>query len=397
MKKIGFILLAFVFATLRLYSQNNAEQELKAAHQVMERVLGNGAKYFEFVKIPQLDGLDSYEVHAKGGKVQVSGSSTIAMCHGAYDYLRKACHYQYTWSSKAISKPLNFPDYDIAKITSPYKMRQYYNVCTYGYSMAFWSWDQWQYELDWMALHGINMPVAMIGQEAIWQKVWKSYGITEKELDEYFTGPAFLPWHRMGNVNKHGGPAPKSYYTKSVSLQKQLLQRMRELGMMPIVPAFSGYVPDAIKRVMPDAGIIDMAPWCGFTKEYGTHIMIPSAKQFTEIGKKFIDEYTKEYGKCKYYLADAFNEMTVPIKKDKEKELQEFGSTIYNSIHQADADAVWVMQGWLFFNDKNFWTKPAVQAFLKDVPDDKMLIIDLANESFHGWKEQDGFYGKNWI
>ncbi len=397
MKKIGVIITVILIGTLRLYSQGNAEQEVTAANQVMQRVLKDGAKVFEFVKIPQADGLDSYEVHAKGGKVKVIGSSTIAMCHGAYDYLRKACHYQYTWTSSLLPKPTSFPDFDIAKTTSPYQMRQYYNVCTYGYTMAFWGWDEWQHELDWMALHGINMPVAMMGQEAIWQKVWKSYGITDKELDDYFTGPAFLPWHRMGNVNKHDGPAPKSYYNKSVVLQKQLLQRMRELGMMPIVPAFSGYVPNAIKRAIPGINILDMKPWCGFDKDYGTHMLLPSEKQFTEIGKKFIDEYTKEFGKCKYYLADAFNEMVVPIKKDKNKELEEFGSTIYNSIHQADPDAVWVMQGWLFYNDKGFWDKPAVQSFLKNIPDDKMIIIDLANESFHGWQEQNNFFGKNWI
>ena len=396
MKGIGFLTLIILLISIDLHSQVSDNYETLKAEQVLKRVLGESAKAFEFEKIQQSEGLDAYEVHARNGKVKVLATSTVAMCHGTYDYLRKACHFQYTWSSN-LPVPVVFPDFDIEKTTSPYRMRQYYNVCTYGYSTAFWGWDEWQRELDWMALHGINMPLAMTGQEAIWQKVWKSFGITDAELDEYFTGPAFLPWHRMGNVNKHGGPLPKSYLSKSMILQKQILNRMRELGMMPVVPAFSGYVPDALKRVMPDAGIIDMAPWCGFTKDYGTHILMPTAKEFTEIGKKFIEEYTKEYGKCKYYMADAFNEMKVPVKADKQKELAEFGSAIYQSINQADTDAVWVMQGWLFYNDKTFWDKSAVQAFLKKVPDNKMIIIDLANESFHGWKEQDGFYGKNWI
>ncbi|MCX6232566.1 MAG: alpha-N-acetylglucosaminidase C-terminal domain-containing protein [Bacteroidetes bacterium] len=395
MKK-SCILLFFCVFMVQLNGQEIALKQTEAAKHVMERVLGEAAKAFRFVNTEQNDGLDSYEVHAKNGKVTVFGSGTIAMCHGAYDYLRKACHFQYTWSSN-LAVPTVFPDFDIAKITSPYKMRQYYNVCTYGYSTAFWGWDEWQRELDWMALHGINMPIAMIGQEAIWQKVWKSYGISDAELDAYYTGPAFLPWHRMGNVNKHGGPVPKSYFAKSVILQKQLLQRMRELGMMPIVPAFSGYVPDVLKRVMPEVGILDMKPWCGFDKDYGTHMLLPDTKRFTEIGKKFIEEYTKEFGPCKYYLADAFNEMTVPVKNDRYKELSDFGRAIYQSIHQADSNAIWVMQGWLFFNDKGFWDKPSVQAFLKDVPDNKMIIIDLANESFHGWQEQNAFYGKNWI
>lgn len=37
--------------------------------------------------------------------------------------------------------------------------------------MAFWQWDRWEQEIDWMALHGINLPLAFVGQEAIFQKV----------------------------------------------------------------------------------------------------------------------------------------------------------------------------------------------------------------------------------
>ena len=34
-------------------------------------------------------------------------------------------------------------------------------VCSY--SMAFWNWTRWEQELDWMALHGINLPLAFTG------------------------------------------------------------------------------------------------------------------------------------------------------------------------------------------------------------------------------------------
>ena len=47
------------------------------------------------------------------------------------------------------------------------------NVCTHGYTFAFWKWQQWERHIDWMALNGINLPLAFVGQEAIWLKVYE--------------------------------------------------------------------------------------------------------------------------------------------------------------------------------------------------------------------------------
>jgi alpha-N-acetylglucosaminidase len=45
-----------------------------------------------------------------------------------------------------------------------------------------------------MALNGINLPLAFLGQESIWLKVWRNMGLNQSEIDQHFTGPAFLPW-----------------------------------------------------------------------------------------------------------------------------------------------------------------------------------------------------------
>jgi alpha-N-acetylglucosaminidase len=39
-------------------------------------------------------------------------------------------------------------------------------------SFVWWDWERWEKEIDWMALHGVNLPLAFVGQEAIWQKVF---------------------------------------------------------------------------------------------------------------------------------------------------------------------------------------------------------------------------------
>jgi hypothetical protein len=40
---------------------------------------------------------------------------------------------------------------------------------------VWWDWRRWEKEIDWMALQGINLPLAFTGQEAVWQKVFKVY------------------------------------------------------------------------------------------------------------------------------------------------------------------------------------------------------------------------------
>ncbi len=51
------------------------------------------------------------------------------------------------------------------------RFRYYQNVCTVSYTFAWWNWTQWEQEIDWMAMNGINFPLAFNGQEAIWQRV----------------------------------------------------------------------------------------------------------------------------------------------------------------------------------------------------------------------------------
>ncbi len=379
-------------------SSGGKSGEVRAAYGVIGRVLPSYRNDFRLELMKEADGRDAFEVEATKGVVTVRGTSAIALTRGVYFYLREATHSQFTWEGEHMNLPKRLPDFAPHRVSSPYEYRLYYNVCAFGYTTPFWDWKQWQREIDWMALHGINMPLAMVGQEAVWQKVWKDIGLTDKDLAAFFTGPAFLPWNRMGNVDRHAGPLPQEYIEKSEALQKKILNRMRELGMSPVVPGFSGYIPKAASKLYPKSDIISMKPWDGFSPDDGTYMLSPLSAAFPEIGRKFIHEYRKMYGYTHFYLADAFNEMTVPVTpQNRYKELSDFGRAIYNSITAGDPNGVWVMQGWLFGNDKNFWDVPSVRAFLKDVPNDRMIIIDLANESFHGWKNLDSFFGKEWI
>ena len=97
--------------------------------------------------------------------------------------------------------------------TVAYRYRYFLNVCTFGYTTPYWDWNRWEKELDLMALHGINMPLASVAHEAIAERVWLKMGLKKEDIRSFFTGAAYLPWHRMGDLNTWDGPLTDAWQT----------------------------------------------------------------------------------------------------------------------------------------------------------------------------------------
>lgn len=390
---VSFVIF-FLFVT-NAYCKN--EKDTQTVSGVLERLIGKRANEFDFLIIEnkKSDGVDWFEVETIGNRVKIKATSNTALCYAAYSFLKDIGGASISWEGNRINLPKKWPKYS-KKETTPFKYRNYINACTFGYTTPWWDWVRWEKEIDWMALHGVNLPTAMEGQEAVWQELWKEYGVTDKQLQEHFAGPAFLPWQRMGNINSLEGPLPQEWINKKKEIQKKLLQRMKALGMHPVVPAFSGYVPKAFAEKHPESKISELKSWSGGGFK-STYLLDPNDPLFKELGKRFIEIYTKVYGQADYYLADSFNEITPPVSEvNKYEELSDYGKTIFETINEASPGATWVMQGWLFGDNKEFWTKEATKAFLSKVPNDRMIVQDYANDRYKVWENQEAFYGKQW-
>ncbi|MCI2081824.1 MAG: alpha-N-acetylglucosaminidase [Bacteroidales bacterium] len=373
------------------------------AEGVVRRTFGSMPGNVVFAQIPAEDSLDVYLLEVKDGCLKVSGSTPVAMCRGFYDYIESNGYGMATWSGNRLALPDSLPDMAAKKVVSPFRDHLYYNVCTYGYTTPFWGWEQWQKEIDWMALHGIDMPLAPIGGESVFRRVWLSMGLSRDQIGEYFTGPAHFPWMRMGNMSKLDGNESEKWFKAQIKLEHKILGRMRGLGMKPLCQGFAGFVPEAMKEVYPNVDITE-THWAGFRN----YMLSPKDSLFAEIEKRYITEWEKEFGKCKYYLIDSFNEMDIPFgdkgTPERSALLAEYGKVIWSSLSAADSDAVWVMQGWMFGYQRDIWDPGSVRDLLSEVPDDKMMIIDLAVDfnqyvwrSSKNWDRLDGFYGKKWI
>ena len=129
--------------------------------------------------------------------------------------------------------------------------------------MPWWDWDRWERELDFMALNGVTLPLAVTGVEAVWLNTLVRMGYSRDEAKEFICGPAYIPWWLMGNLEGWGGPMPDSWIDSHVELGRKIIERMRELGMSPMVQGFVGLVPMNLAEKFPQAHIIPQGKWAG--------------------------------------------------------------------------------------------------------------------------------------
>ena len=380
----------------------------EAAKAVVERTFGHFPTNVHFELAEVQDSSLRYSTEVSDGVLTVTGSTPVAICRGFYDYILRGGYGIASWSGNRLQLPHHLPDEALREVVSPYRMHLYQNVCTYGYTYPFWGWEQWEKEIDWMALHGFDMPLSPIGGETILARVWKNMGLSDKEIKDYFTGPAHLPWMRMGNMAHYCGGMSDEWFDAQIALEHRIDSREKELGMTPIYQGFAGFVPAAFAEHFPEADITETI-WSKLSPEDHNHMLSPLDPLFKEVGVGFIREWEKEFGKGKYYLIDSFNEMKVPFgplgSKQRSENLRFYSEKLYDTVREANPDAVWVLQGWMFgYQREKEWDPSSVRDLLSGAPDGKLLVIDLAvdfNEfvwkNDKSWDYFDGFFGKDWI
>jgi alpha-N-acetylglucosaminidase len=369
-----------------------AQLDKKASENQLQRILPKHANQFVIEQIGTAS-KDTFQISSRNGKIVLAGNNGVSIASALYYYLNEYCHCQITWNGENLNLPAKLPVVPAQiKKSSPYEYRYYLNYCTYNYSMSWWDWQRWEKEIDWMALHGINMPLAITGEEYVWNEVYKEMGFTDKELSTFFCGPSYFSWFWMGNLDGWGGPLPASWMISHKDLQQKILKRERELGMKPVLSAFTGHVPAAFRLKYPNAKLKQTNWNNGFSD---TYILDSEDPLFAEIGKRYLEKQTQIFGTDHLYSADTFNENEPP--SDDPEFLSKLSARVYDGMRQADPKAVWVMQGWLFFSDRKFWHAPQIKALLDAVPNDRMIILDLITEYEPVWKRTEAYYGKPWI
>lgn len=330
---------------------------------------------------------DFFEITSKNGNPLIRGNNYVSIASGINWYLKYSVGVHLTWNSMHASLPATLPLVQgVERHTTDIKHRYYLNYCTLSYSMAFWDWKRWEQELDWMALHGINLCLDIVGTDVVWRNVLLKLGYTKDEANEFVAGPAFQAWWLMNNLEGWGGPNSDNWYQQRERLQKQIMKRMKELGINVCLPGYSGMVPhDAKERFGLD--VADPGKWNDYKRPA---FLQPTSKRFAEIASIYYKEQQRLYGKADFYSMDPFHEGGNAGGVD----LRKAGEAIMGAMKAVNPNAVWVVQA---------WGACPYPSMIKHLKNGDMLVLDLYSEnrpqwgnSESTWYRKEGFNGHDW-
>lgn len=363
-------LMVFVMVCTAVHAQ--------AIEGLLQRILPEDADRVEFSRSTFSTTKPTFMFTCDGNKVHVYGNSDIAITTGINWFLQHHAGIDISWNNPTAKLPEALPVVSGEEHTCSVDYRYYLNFCTHSYSMAFWDWERWQQEIDWMALHGVNMPLVITGFESIWKRVlMEDYGYSSlAQVNEFVTGSSYYGWFFMNNMTGWGGPQPESWYTQREALAKQIFARMKEFGMQPVIPGYVGMIPkDFLNYAAADkitawkaSDIVNGGTWCSFQRPY----FVNNTERLKEFGEHYYAKITEVFGSelsTHFYAIDPFHEGGVPSGVTS---AQASIKAMYDALLQYDADAIWVAQHW-----QNNPTTMLTQT----VPKGKLIILNLHGDS----------------
>lgn len=353
---------------------------------LLERIDKGASRKFiiEQVKSPT----DFFELDQKGDKVVIRGNNPVSIATGLNWYLKYYAGIQLSWNGMTAKLPATLPAVPRKeRHETNLNYRYDFNYCTHSYTMAFWDWERWEKEIDWMALHGINLPLAVVGTDVVWYNVLSKLGYSKEEINEFIAGPAFQGWWLMNNLEGWGGPNPDSWYKQREALQKRIVKRMNEYGIHPVLPGYSGMVPHNAKERL-GLNVSDPGLWCGYRRPA---FLQPTDPRFQELADLYYQEMTRLYGKADFYSMDPFHEGGNTAGVD----LDAAGQAIWKAMKKANPKAVWVAQAWQ--------ANPR-RKMIENLPAGDLIVLDLFSESRPQWGDpestwyrKEGFGQHDWL
>ena len=355
--------------------------------QLLERIDRGASKKFKVEIVKNTPRQDFFEIGQAGNRVAIKANTWVNAAVGINWYLKYYCGIHLSWNQMQAHLPATLPRVEkTERHETNLTLRYDFNYCTFSYSMAFWDWARWEREIDWMALHGVNLPLAIVGEECVWRNMLLKLGYSEEEIGRFIAGPAFLAWWEMNNLEGWGGPLPLSWYARQEKLQKQILKRMKEYGMHPVLPGYCGMMPhDAKERL--NLNVTDGGLWNGYQRPAN---LLPTDPRFNEIATLYYQELTRLYGKSDYYSMDPFHESN----DDASIDYAEAGRQLMRAMKAVNPKATWVVQG---------WTENPRPQMVDDMKAGDLLVLDLFSECrpMFGapsiWQRKEGYKQHPWL
>ncbi|MGP3983190.1 alpha-N-acetylglucosaminidase [Streptomyces sp. KR80] len=312
-------------------------------------------------------GRDHFRITGQQGRITVEGTSPAVLLTGVNAYLAQVARADISWNGEQLNLPRLLPA-PTAAITGsanvPYRFA--FNDTNEGYTGPYRGWDAWQRELDLLALHGINAVLVYIGADTVYDATFREFGYSDAELRAWIPAPAHQPWWLLQNMSGFGGPVSRRLLDRRAALAEKIINRIRELGMTPMLPGYYGTVPDEFAARNPGARVVVQGIWGAFKRP---DWLDPRTVAFTEVAAAFYRHQRERFGDSTMYKMDLLHEGgqagDVPVG--------EAAKAVETALQAAHPGAIWMILGW----QSN--PRPEI---LEAVDRSRMLVVDGLSDRY---------------
>ena len=336
---------------------------LSAAQGVLARLLPLQANQFELALIPS-DGPDRYRISAEKRHIRVEGSTPSAILFGVNWYLKYVAFVQISPDGDRMpDSAFPLPAVPIEGST-PYRHRYGLNENVDGYTAPYWDWPRWQREIDVLALSGINEVLIERGTDSVLYDTFREFGYSDAEIRSWITQPAHQNWQLMGNLCCFDGPISRELLKKRAGSARQILARLRELGITPVLPGFFGIVPADFLRKFPAAHVVPQGDWAGFVRPGW---LDPRDPMFAKLAESFYRHQRELFGDSTIYDMEVFQEGG----DSGDVNVPEAARAVQSALEASHPGAAWMMLA---------WQGNPRQDLLSGVDRDRLLVIDIDHD-----------------
>lgn len=352
--------------------------DVRPVQDVLHRLLPQQARQFELGTIGFKNGHERFRISNAGGHIKIEGSTPSALLFGANWYLKYVAHVQISPNGDRLGNLRSFPlpNTTIEKETL-YAYRYALNQNVDGYTSPYWDWPRWEREIDVLALSGINAMIVERGMDTVLYRTFRDFGYSDSELRSWITQPAHQNWQLMGNLCCFNGPISTALLQKRSASAQQIVARLRELGITPVLPGFYGIVPADFHKKFPNTHVVPQGEWAGFTRP---DWLDPRDPMFAKLAAVFYRHQHELYGDSSIYDMEVFQEGgdsgDVPVP--------EAARDVQSALLVAHPDASWMMLAWQGNPRKDL---------LAGVDRKHLLVIDIDHDRIPRDDRQKDFQG----
>ncbi|MFD4640084.1 alpha-N-acetylglucosaminidase TIM-barrel domain-containing protein [Lentzea sp. NPDC058436] len=323
---------------------------------------------------------DGFRARSAGGVLTVTASGAGAAVAGYAAFARRT---GVGHVSRIGTRPVDRALPEGAEVSGDATIgrRVAYNLTVAGYTTPFYDWARWEHEIDLLAASGVTAAHLTLGQELVHLTTFLRCGYGEEELLRWLGPPSHQPWLWLNNIQNFGRGTSRNLVDDRAALARRVIERMRELDVVPILPGFSGTVPPGFTGHRPDARTVPQGRW--FKDVVGPvrpDWLDTTTDAYAAVAEMFYAEQRAAFGMTGLWAVDLVHEGGDTGGTD----LGEAARGVQKAMTAADPDSTWVMQA---------WAGNPRRELVGAVDTGRVVVLDLTGEDHR----EDGFGGPEWV